>query len=294
MPGTNGTTHRVGRTTSAYDRVVTDRRPFPLAAALVALALALVAAGCGGSGGGDGGILDFADAQVGERTVEIAPDGRSAVITLETDPATICAVSYGEDEELGKIANDPGMGGTAITDHSVVLGGLEPNTTYRYRLTATDAQGRVYQTPDVLTLTTTVTGAQRSGRNVASEATVVASSSEYSDAFSAANAVDGDVTTEWSSAGDGDAAFVTIDLGRAVDVAGVAFRTREMADGSAITRTFAVVVDGGRRYGPFPAGDRVDPRTATVAFRGRKLRFEVVDSSGGNTGAAEIEVIAAP
>lgn len=71
---------------------------------------------------------------------------------------------------------------------------------------------------------------------------------------------------------------------------GVAFRTREMSDGSAITRTFAVAVDGGKRFGPFPAGDRLDPRTAAVSFTGRRLRFAVVSSTGGNTGAAEIEV----
>jgi hypothetical protein len=63
-----------------------------------------------------------------------------------------------------------------------------------------------------------------------------------------------------------------------------------MSDGSAITRTFAVVVDGRKRFGPFPAGTRADPRVAKVSFTGRRLRFEVVRSTGGNTGAAEIEV----
>jgi hypothetical protein len=63
-----------------------------------------------------------------------------------------------------------------------------------------------------------------------------------------------------------------------------------MSDGSAITRTFAVVVDGRRRYGPFPAGNRFDPHIVPVSFMGRFLRFEVVQSTGGNTGAAEIEV----
>jgi hypothetical protein len=63
-----------------------------------------------------------------------------------------------------------------------------------------------------------------------------------------------------------------------------------MSDGSAITRTFAVVVDGRRRYGPFPAGNRLDPHIVPVSFTGLFLRFEVVQSTGGNTGAAEIEV----
>jgi hypothetical protein len=252
----------------------------------------LAVAGCGGSSGGKQ-LLDFADVVSGVTRVEVAPDGTSAVIRLTTLRPTVCAVAYGEDEALGQIANDPSMGGTAISAHAVVLRGLTPNRTYRYRLTATDAEGRVFQTPTVLTFETKARAVGRSARNLARTATVVASSSEYSDAYAATNAIDGDVTSEWSSAGDGNKAFLTIDLGRPTAVAGVSFRTREMSDGSAITRTFAVVVDETRRFGPFPAGDRIDPRTARVAFTGRRLRFEVVSSTGGNTGAAEIEVDAA-
>jgi hypothetical protein len=183
------------------------------------------------------------------------------------------------------------MGGGAIARHVVLLGGLTPNRTYRFRLTATDARGRVFQTRALTTFTTTVApGASAFGRDVAVGAKVVAVSSQYSSDFKAANAFDGNLSTEWASAGDGNRAFVTIELGNPTAVDGVSFRTREMSDGSSITHTFAVVVDGGRRYGPFPAGNHLDPRTAAVSFTARTLRFEVVSSSGGNTGAAEIEV----
>ncbi len=73
-------------------------------------------------------------------------------------------------------------------------------------------------------------------------------------------------------------------------MSGIAFRTREMADGSAITHTFTVVVDDGKRLGPFTAGDRTRANVASVSVAGRVLRFEVEDSTGGNTGAVEIEV----
>src|SRR5581483_83326 len=183
------------------------------------------------------------------------------------------------------------LGGRATARHTVVLGGLTPNTTYRYRLTATDAQGRVFQTRELATFTTTPSkAAAAAGREIAVGAKVVAVSSQYGAGYGAANAVDGNLATEWSSAGDGSHAFITIDLGAERKVTGVAFVTREMSDGSAITRTFAVVVDGGKRYGPLPAGTRLDPRVAEVSFAGRRLRFEVVSSTGGNTGAAEIEV----
>jgi hypothetical protein len=47
-----------------------------------------------------------------------------------------------------------------------------------------------------------------------------------------------------------------------------------------------VTVDGGDTFGPYSAG--ADP--VEVKFRGTILRFDVTESTGGNTGAVEIEV----
>lgn len=258
---------------------------------LAGVGLGLAACGGSGSGSGAGRVGDFDEVLNGRIAVTAAEDGNSAVVRLKTSPPTVCAVAFGTTAALGSIANDPGMGGTAIADHSVLLRQLAPDTTYRFRLTATDARGRVFQTRSLLTFRTPRARAAVAARpDLARGARVVAVSSAWSRDFAAANAFDGDLSTEWSSAGDGDRAFVTIDLGKPAAVTGVAFRTREMADGTAITRTFAVVVDGGRRYGPFRSGDRIAARPAIVSFTGRRLRFEVVTSSGGNTGAAEIEV----
>ncbi|MEX0827042.1 MAG: hypothetical protein WD184_09880 [Acidimicrobiia bacterium] len=77
-----------------------------------------------------------------------------------------------------------------------------------------------------------------------------------------------------------------IDLGRAVDVVAVGFHTRSMSDGTATTEAFTVTVDGDDIYGPFPVG------RSDVAFTGQIIRFDVTTSTGGNTGAAEIEVFA--
>jgi chitodextrinase len=261
-------------------------------AAIAALCLALTA--CGGTGGAKSTatVYPFATVEVGRAHLQVAADGTSVLVRLQTKPATICAIAYGKTASLGSIANDPDMGGTAITHHMVVLSGLSPGTTYRYRLTATDARGRIFQTRQLGTFTTPRhRGASQA--DIAVGAKVVAVSSRYSSAYKGANAVDGDLSTEWSSAGDGDRAFITIDLGRERKVTGVAFITRSMSDGSAITRTFAVIVDGHKRYGPFAAGSRIDPRTAKVSFTARRLRFQVVTSTGGNTGAAEVEVFSA-
>jgi hypothetical protein len=261
---------------------------------LVAVAaLCLGATACGGTAGTDSSasIRPFGLIEVGKTRVEVAADGRSAIVQLETNPPTVCAIAYGTTASLGSIADDPDMGGTAITRHTVVLVGLTPGATYRFRLTATDAQGFVFQTGELGTFTTP-RKVGTPGADLAIGAKVVAVSSQWSSAYKAANAIDGNLSTEWASAGDGNRAFITIDLGRQREIAGVAFITREMSDGSAITRTFAVVVDGRRRYGPFPAGNVVNPRIARVSFTGRRLRFDVVTSTGGNTGAAEIEVFA--
>jgi hypothetical protein len=266
------------------------RRPTARVLATVA-ALCLGLAACGGAGGTKNTaiVLDIRLIEIGKTRLQIASDGRSAIVRVETDPPTVCAIAYGRTASLGSIADDPSMGGTAISRHTVVLGGLNPGTTYRYLLTATDARGRVFQTRELTTFTTPRQSAAP-GQDVAIGAKIVAVSSQWSDAYRAANAVDGNLSTEWASADDGDRAFITIDLGQQRKINGISFVTREMSDGSAITRTFAVVVDGRRRYGPFPAGKRLDPPIAPVSFTGRFLRFEVVQSTGGNTGAAEIEV----
>jgi len=261
--------------------------------ALAVGAFCLGLAACGGTAGSTNTatVGNFRLVEVGKIHLQFATDGKSAILQVETNPPTVCAIAYGRTASLGLIADDPDMGGTAISRHVVTLGDLSPGTTYRFLLTATDAQGRVFQTPKLTTFTTP-RGSATTRQDIATGARIVAVSSQWSSVFRAANAVDGNLSTEWASNGDGDRAFITIDLGREREVTGISFITREMSDGSAITKTFAVVVDGRRRYGPFPAGNRLDPHIAPVSFTGRFLRFDVVTSTGGNTGAAEIEVFA--
>ena len=52
-------------------------------------------------------------------------------------------------------------------------------------------------------------------------------------------------------------------------------------------RHLTVTVDNEDTYGPYPVG------RSEVTFTGRILRFDVEESTGGNTGATEIEVFAA-
>ncbi|MGD9702901.1 MAG: discoidin domain-containing protein [Ilumatobacteraceae bacterium] len=191
------------------------------------------------------------------------------------------------------------MNGTGIVDHDVFLPGSVPGRTYYFRVQGSTADGTLYRSE---TATFTIPDSGASGlpsdtgeprRNLAADATVVDVSSEFSSAFAASNAIDDSGITEWSSAGDGDDAFITIDLGAASDIAGVEFITRSMLDGTAITTTYTVTVDDGASYGPFPAGTPVEPNFAAVAATGRVFRFDVATSTGGNVGAVEIRVLAA-
>lgn len=183
------------------------------------------------------------------------------------------------------------MGGGAHAEHSAVMRGLEPGTEYFYRVQGSGADGRLYASELMSFRTPDAQVAAPPGENAALGAEVVDVSSEFSEAFAAGNAVDGDPATEWSSAGDGDDASITLDLGRAVDVVGLALRSRSMGDGTAVVETFTVTVDG-QTYGPFEAGPPVVLDDA--GFTGRVLRIDAGATTGGNTGAAEIEVYEAP
>lgn len=252
---------------------------------LVTAAVAL--ASCGGSPSAvDADVQPIEPILATDITVEPDPSGTVAVLRVETEVPVVCAVVYGTGDQFGAIATDSDMAGGAHRDHAPRLTGLQPETEYQYVLQGSDAAGNLYRSELRTFRTPEVSAAP--GRNVAPDATVVDVSSEFSDQFAAPNAIDGDLATEWSTDGDGDDASITVDLGAPTDIVGVRYRTREMTDGSAIVRTFTVTLDDDEPLGPFPA-DAV----AEIEGRGQRLRFEAAETTGGNTGAVEIEVYAA-
>ncbi len=227
-------------------------------------------------------VRDFAAIAVGEPRVELDPSGTAATIRVTTTIEAACSVVFGTDETFGRIATDSDMAGGGHTDHGPLLGDLVPDTTYLYRLQGTGADGTLYQSR-ILSVRTPP--APAGGEDLARGATIAEISSEYSAAFGATNAIDGDLATEWSSAGDGDDAFITLDLGAPQDVGSVAFVTRSMGDGTATTETFTLTADG-VEIGTYPAG----PAPVLVSVTAQVLRFDVASSTGGNTGAREIVV----
>lgn len=221
--------------------------------------------------------------------IVVVPDesGTAAILRVETEIPVACAVVYGPGEGFGAIATDDDMAGGAHRDHAPQMTGLQPDTQFRYRLQGSDAEGNLYRSEVMTFRTPEASAAETPGSNVAIEAEVAAVSSEFSDGFAAANAVDGDAGTEWSTAGDGDDASITLDLGNSTEIVAVRWRTRQMSDGSAIVRRYGLTADG-ETFGPFPADE-----IAHVQVTGRELLFEATETTGGNTGAVEIEVFAA-
>jgi hypothetical protein len=65
-----------------------------------------------------------------------------------------------------------------------------------------------------------------------------------------------------------------------------------MANGSSIVHTFQVAVDDDHILGPFDADEQVVLDEDPVVV-GRRFRFDALSTTGGNTGAVEIEIFAA-
>ena len=242
------------------------------------------------------GVRAFAEIQATDIVIEPDPSGAGAVLRVETSIDVACAVAFGPAADFGSLATDTDMAGGGHSNHHPLMRGLVADTTYFYVLSAIGPDGSLYQSQKMQFTYTggaapaavpPVPSLQPPAPNVADLATVTDVSSEYSASFVGANAMDGSLSTEWSSAGDGDGAYIVLDFGELMLIEGVGFRTREMSDGTSITTSFTATVDG-KVYGPFPAGPGLS--VALLQATGETVRIDVETSTGGNTGAVEIEV----
>jgi len=273
----------------------------------------LVAAACSSTpsdGAGDSVVRDFTEIQSSDFEFTVDANG-VAKMNVTTSVEAACSIAWGETDELGFLHTDLDMAGGAHNKHEVILVGAEPGKTYSFRVQGATPDGTLFQSAlATFTLPELPEGAGDAmggdgatgagdamalhGANLAESASVVSVSSEFSSSWTGSNAIDGDMTTEWATAGSGDDAFIEIDLGSPQKVVGVEFITRTMGDGTATTTEYTVTVDGGEMFGPFAAGDPADNRFAEAVFEGQILRFEVAASTGGNTGAIEVRAFAPP
>lgn len=256
----------------------------------IVLAAAVLFLGACGNGTDDTARIEPIEAIL-DSDIDIAvdPSGTTATLTVDTTIPVACAVIYGTDDSYGSIAVDNDMQGGAHYNHGPLLTGLQPNTEYQYILQGSDAAGTIYRS-DLMIFTTPPASENAFGTNIAPTGTITAVSSEFSDAFAATNAIDGNIGTEWSTADDGDNAYIEIDLGQPQSITAIAFRTRQMTDGTAITETFTVTIDN-QVYGPYPTG--TEPAVLAEPVTARTVRADAQQTTGGNTGATEIEIYVA-
>jgi hypothetical protein len=228
----------------------------------------------------------------------------SATVTAETTIDVACAVAFGTTTEYGQLAVDQDMGGAGHSDHGPQLTGLEPDTVYHLTFGGIGPDGTVYGYKDLTFRTKPADAkpASRSqGENLAlarNGGRVTRVSSNYGSpsmdsSFGANNAFDGNASTQWSSQGDGNGAWIEIELAQVSQVNSLGFWTRTMGTSAQIA-SLRVITDRGETFGPFDLADASAVHYFDVDITAKILRFETVDSSGGNTGAVEIEVYGQP
>lgn len=261
-----------------------------------ALAIAACATALGGSGacGGDNPLV-FTNVRVEEITAA------HAVVRFTTSRPATCVVRLGTAADaLDQTFTDPNMEpGRLSTDHNVPLENLTPSTPYYFRAEATDASGSTFlSSPGEFS---TLANSGPTLTNVAllsAGTTVVTVSSNWGggandSTYGVNKALDADFTTEWSTSGDGDGAFVELDLGQRRMVVAFGFRSRQMSDGSSIITSVGLSLDGGPLLGPFDTSDPTQLYVFTLAapVEVQRARVSAATSSGGNTGAKEIQLL---
>ncbi len=188
----------------------------------------------------------------------------AAVVRVDTNLPVVCSVVYGIDKSYGSQSTDLDMAGTVYV-----------------------SEDRTFTTADAQ-----VTGDPPEATNLAALSaggSVVEASSSFggSATWAPENAIDEDATTEWSSQGDGDDAFITIKLAGDAFLTGVEIWTRTMGTSAQIEQ-IRIVTDRGDIFGPFTLESASELFAFPADVKAGTLTFEVVSSSGGNTGLVEL------
>ncbi len=258
------------------------------------------AASTDGGAGGDVDIRSLGGVSAAGPPQIVDITDADAVLRFESSIPLACSVVYGKSTAYGRISTDQDMAGGAHTDHHPILSGLEPDTEYHYRVQGAAADGTLYVGEDGIFRTLPAQGGGEANlASLEAGAQVIAVSSNFGGAandepWGANKAIDGDRATAWSSAGDGNEAFIEIELAGPAQLTAVEVWTRLMSDGSAQIFAFTLTTDSGEVLGPFTLQDAAQAYRFEVDVTARSLRLDVVESSGGNTGLVEFAAYSVP
>ena len=218
-----------------------------------------------------------------------------ASIHFSTETPTLSSTAFGTTEDFGRLVRAPGR--TPAENHEVSLPGLQADTEY-YLETIVIAESGELLRSSMSTFTTAESAEEVDyGENHATleaGAEIYAVSSNFGNdptgSFGAVNSIDGDPGTEWSSQGEGDEAWIEIKLAESREITGFGFWSRTMGETGEIRR-LKVITGEGEILGEFDLPDAERLYNFTLPPTETQIvRFEVVNSTGGNTGAREIRI----
>lgn len=222
-----------------------------------------------------------------------ASDG-SASLPIQTSVPVACTIVYGPTPEFGSLSLDQDMAGGTHSDHNPLLSSLDPETEYFFRVQGVDDDGTIYLS-DVMTFSTPALEESETTNLLSPDlgAEILGFSSAFGgagqdDRWGAGSALDDNPNTEWSSAGDGNSAWIEVELASRALIESIAFHSRSMSDGSAVANRFTVTTGEGEEYGPYDVPDAENAYTFETVIEAKIVRFTLMDTTGGNTGAVDI------
>lgn len=239
------------------------------------------------------GLFDLAIVTEGLEPTIVDIKATEARLTFISSIPLACSIVYGKSTDFGAVAIDANMNGGAIIDHNPILTNLDAETQYYYRVQGTDAQGKMYWAP-ISSFTTAADNASDNNLLSLNNGALISDvSSNFGEAqndqsWGANSAIDGSTNSAWSSAGDGDNAFIEIQLPQAELIEVIEVWSRFMSDGSAKIFSFTITVDNGDILGPFNLPDTQQAYQFPINRMSSSIRLDAVSSSGGNTGLIEI------